>query len=132
MPSRIVDALGVALAVALAVAVGSAIGLNEASPTARSVPPPVTARARATPVETTPAAVAADDPVDRYVALRADANPRPRLALVERWDREARAADDVGVLTQAMVDPDETVRKRAAELLERRLAALQRPSKGNP
>jgi hypothetical protein len=58
-----------------------------------------------------------------YAAARDDPNPKPRLQLVESWAQQARPDSSLDLLTNALVDPDETVRARAQELMEQALAA---------
>lgn len=62
------------------------------------------------------------DVVARYEADRDNVNAIPRLALIEQWARERKSDESVDLLTQALVDPDERVRARAQELLDRALA----------
>ena len=57
-----------------------------------------------------------------YAAARDDPNPKPRLQLIEGWARQARPDSNLDLLTNALVDPDETVRARAQELMEQELA----------
>jgi hypothetical protein len=56
-----------------------------------------------------------------YANARDDPNPTPRLQLIEGWARQARRDSSLDLLTNALVDPDETVRARAQELLEQEL-----------
>lgn len=56
-----------------------------------------------------------------YAAMRDNGNPRPRLQLIDAWAREAPPAARLDLLSQAMVDPDESVRSRAQELFDRRI-----------
>jgi len=49
-----------------------------------------------------------------------DPDPSVRLQAIETWGREPEETLDP--LTYALVDPDETVRARAQELLEEELA----------
>ena len=57
-----------------------------------------------------------------YVAMRDDPDPSIRLRLVEAWAQQALPEDRMNLLTHALVDPDESVRARAQELLEQELA----------
>jgi hypothetical protein len=54
-----------------------------------------------------------------YAAACDDPNPMPRLQLIEGWAQQARPDSSLDLLTNALVDPDEMVRARAQELLER-------------
>jgi len=64
------------------------------------------------------------DAVDRYVAMRDDIDPTPRLQVIEAWAREAHPDGDVALLSQALVDPDASVRARAQALFDR---AFEKP-----
>ena len=57
-----------------------------------------------------------------YAAARDDPNPKPRLQLIESWAQQAQRDSSLDLLTSALVDPDETVRARAQDLLEQELA----------
>jgi hypothetical protein len=57
-----------------------------------------------------------------YATARDDPNPTPRLQLIEGWARQPRRDSGLDLLTNALVDPNETVRTRAQELLEQELA----------
>ena len=54
--------------------------------------------------------------------MREDLNPKPRLMLIEAWDRDTSPDAPLDLLTRALVDPDAAVRERAQSLFERRLA----------
>jgi hypothetical protein len=71
--------------------------------------------ADATPPRTTTAAPPAVD-LAALTAAREDPDPGARLRALEDWARGPR--DSLDPLTHALVDPDETVRARAQELLE--------------
>jgi hypothetical protein len=58
-----------------------------------------------------------------YATARDDPNPTPRLQIIESWAQHARRDSSLDPLTNALVDPDETVRARAQELMEQVWAA---------
>jgi hypothetical protein len=58
-----------------------------------------------------------------YTAARDDSDPRARLQIIDAWARQARPDRSLDLLTNALVDPDETVRARAHELMEQVWAA---------
>lgn len=63
------------------------------------------------------------DAIATYAALRDDSNPKPRLALLDAWHRQALPDGGVDLYAQALVDPDESVRERAPLLFDRAMAA---------
>jgi hypothetical protein len=71
--------------------------------------------AEGTVARTTAAAAPALD-LASLTAAREDPDPGARLRALEDWARGPR--DSLDPLTHALVDPDETVRARAQELLE--------------
>ena len=117
-----------ALLAPLAIAAMRWTQANDAGP-----PPdaPVTVRAAAMvpvvqplvhPVASTVATAWTDDPTTRYLAMRDDIDPRPRLQLIDAWARGASGAPS-DLLSYALVDPDAAVRERAQSLFERSLAS---------
>lgn len=56
-----------------------------------------------------------------YAAMRDDTNPKPRLRLIDDWARAAAPGARLDLLSQALVDPDESVRARAQELFDRQI-----------
>ena len=81
------------------------------------------ATAVVTAIVATPSATPDADAVAPYLAMRDDVNPKPRLRWIEDRVRDAGAPNAIDLLGQAMTDPDEAVRARAAELYERALAS---------
>jgi hypothetical protein len=57
-----------------------------------------------------------------YQTVRDDPDPMVRLQVIERWTQQQAPDDRLDLLTHTLVDPDESVRARAQELLEERLA----------
>ncbi len=55
-----------------------------------------------------------------FAAARDDPDPNVRLHALETWAQNP--GENLDPLTYALVDPDETVRARAQELLEQELA----------
>lgn len=58
------------------------------------------------------------DALTTYLAMRDDADPKPRLRVLDDWARAVRPGDNVDLVGQALVDPDESVRARAQALLD--------------
>ena len=90
---------------------------------APSVPVVVAAPSETSPAPHDPTARMAEA-IATYAALRDDGNPKPRLALLDAWHRQARPDDGVDLYAHALVDPDESVRERAQFLFDRAIAAV--------
>jgi hypothetical protein len=57
-----------------------------------------------------------------YATARDDPDPMARLQIIESWAQQAQRDSSLDLLTNALVDPDQTVRARAQELFEQELA----------
>jgi hypothetical protein len=120
--------VGIAAAMTIGTAIGTAVASRAGMSTesaARAVPVP-RPEAPATVLPEPPLAVletqAEADAVAWYDTVRDDINPKPRLQAIESRVRGAPRGEALGLLAHAMVDPDASVRERAQELFERRLA----------
>jgi len=117
--------VGGLLAMALVVAQQHVGGRERGTPSfapAFSAPhPPASSTAAATASFDNQPPTLGDGPADAlttYFAMRDDANPKPRLRVLDDWTRAVRPGDNVDLIGQALVDPDESVRERAQALLD--------------
>ena len=108
-------------AVALSASVGASLSFDDVRPPSGA---PATGRTARPPAEqrvTDDVRPRVVDPLATYSAMRDDANPKPRLQLIDAWARTAAPDAASDLIGMALVDPDESVRARAQELFERRI-----------